>query len=103
MGNGKAKIYVLNSHFASVYAYCRAPHNYITLKLPFFDPPTPHHHASSRIITRPPLRYVTPDTDTPLYHLFLFFEVEKKDTQPPMTHPPMFLSNSTKLSRLNKK
>ena len=35
------------------------------------------------MITRPPLRYFTPDTrqisPTPfLYHLFLFFEVEKK-------------------------
>ena len=48
--------------------------NYGTLKLPFFNP---HHHVSSRMITRTPLRYVTPDTDTLLYHLFLFFEVEK--------------------------
>ena len=33
------------------------------------------------MITRPPLRYLTPDTDTPLYHLFLIFlfsKVEKK-------------------------
>ena len=48
------------------------------LKLTFFDPPTPHHHALSEMITKPPLPYVTPDTYTPLYHLFLFFEVEKK-------------------------
>ena len=47
--------------------------NHVTLKLPFFEPPTPHHHASSRMITRLPLRYVAPDTDTP----------------PP--HPPTFL------------
>ena len=76
------------------------------LKLPFFDPPTPHHHALSRMIPRPPLRYVTPDTDTLLYNLFLFFEVEKKnnkDTHPPMTHQPMLLSNSAKLSGLNQK
>ena len=38
--------------------------NYVTLKLPFFDQPIPHHHALSRIITRSLLRYVTPDTDT---------------------------------------
>ena len=43
--------------------------NCVTLKLPFFDPPTLHHHASSRIITRPPSHYVTPDRDTPVYHL----------------------------------
>ena len=59
--------------------------NYVTLKLPFFSPPTPHYHATSRMITRPHLRYVTPDTGTPplpaprpLHHLFLFFEIEKK-------------------------
>ena len=50
--------------------------NYVTLKLPFFWTTHPHHHASSQMITKPPLCYVTPDTDTPLYHLFLFFEVE---------------------------
>ena len=58
------------------------------LKLLFFWPTHPHHHASSQMITRPPLRYVTADTDTtlPLIILFLFFEVEeKKDTHPPMT------------------
>ena len=64
------------------------------LKLSFLRPTHPHHHASSRVITRSPLRYVTPDTDTHLYYLFLFFEVEKnKDTHPPMTHPPLLLSN----------
>lgn len=35
------------------------------------------HHALSRLITRPLLHYVTPETDTPLYHLFHVFEVEK--------------------------
>ena len=41
-----------------------------------------------------PLRYIIPDTDPPLFNLFLFFEVgkENKDTHPLMTHPPMFLS-----------
>ena len=33
------------------------------LNLPFCHPLTPHHHASSRMITRPLLRYVTLDTD----------------------------------------
>ena len=71
----------------------------MTLKLPFFDQPTTRHHASSRMIRRPLslLRYVTPDTDPSLYHLFLFLEVEKnkkkqrydKDTHPTMIHPPM--------------
>ena len=57
--------------------------NYVTLKLPFFDQPTTRHHASSRMITRPLplLRYVTPDTDPSLYHLFLFLEVEKKQNK----------------------
>ena len=66
----------------------------VTLKLPFFNPPNPNHYTSSCMITRTPLPYVTPDTDTILYHLFLFLEVEKnpKDDTP-MTHPPMFLSN----------
>ena len=69
--------------------------NYVMLKLTFFDPPTPHHHALSQMITKPPLPYVTPDTYTSLYHLFLFFEVEKKnkDRHPLMTHLTMFLSN----------
>ena len=29
--------------------------NYVTLKLPFFDPPSPHYHASSRVIAGTPL------------------------------------------------
>ena len=73
---------------------------YVTLKLPFFDQPTIRHHASSRRsqCPSPLLRYVPPDTDPPLYHLFLIFEVVKKqrydkDTHPPMIHPPMFLGN----------
>ena len=51
------------------------------------------------MIKRPPLRYVTPDTDDAppsLYNLFIFFEAEKetnKDTDPPITHQLMFLSN----------
>ena len=59
------------------------------LKLPFFNPTSPHHHASSRIIARAPLRYVTPDTDTLLYHLFLFSEVEKKPEDNPSSEDPM--------------
>ena len=48
------------------------------------------------------LTQIPPST---LYHLFLFFDVEKKNkyTHPSMTHTPMFLSNLTKLSGLNKK
>ena len=67
--------------------------------LPSFEPTIPYHHASSRMITRPTIRCVTLDIDTPppppIYHLFLFLEVEKenKDMHPPMTYPPMFLSN----------
>ena len=54
------------------------------------------------MITRPPLRYVTPDTYTPqFHHLFIFFEIQMKNTKD--THPPMFLSNLTKLPGLNKK
>ena len=68
--------------------------NYVTLKLPFYDPPTTPPTISL-------LRYVTPVEDpTTLYHLFFFFEVEKKkkkqtnkDTHSPMIHPHMFLSN----------
>ena len=59
----------------------RFVYNYFTLKLLIFDPPTSYHHASSWMITRSPLRRVTPEIDhppSPLYHLFLFFEVEKK-------------------------
>ena len=53
--------------------------NYVILKLSFFNPPHPYHHGSSRMITRPPSRYVTSDIDTPplLYQLFLFFQVKK--------------------------
>ena len=60
--------------------------NCFTLKLPFFNTPTPHHHASSRMITKAPLHYVTPDTGTPLYHLFLVFEVEKNPQRYAPTH-----------------
>ena len=47
------------------------------------------------MITKFPLRYVTPGTNTPpliLYHLSVIFEVEKKnkDTDAPMTQTPMF-------------
>ena len=46
-----------------------------------------HHHASSRVITRPHLRYVTPDTNNPLYYLFIFLlKLKKKVTHPPTTH-----------------
>ena len=79
--------------------------NYVTLKLPFYDPPTIpptitlRHEWSQNLFSL--LRYVTPDADpTTLYHLFFFFEVEKKnnkqtnkDTHSPMIHPHMFLSN----------
>ena len=57
--------------------------NYITLKLRIFEPDTPNHQAPSRMITRLPFCYFTPDTDAPLYHLFLFFEVEKKQRYAP--------------------
>ena len=78
--------------------------NYVTLKLAFFYPPTTHHHASWQIITRPSLRYVMSDTGTllsppPLSFISLFWSWNKnKDT-----HPPMLLSNWTKLSDLNKR
>ena len=52
--------------------------NCVTLKLLSCETPTPHHHTSSRIITKSPFCYVTLDTDTDLYHLFLIFEAEKK-------------------------
>ena len=51
--------------------------NYVTLKLPFFDPPIPHHHASSRMITRPHLRYVKFDTDAPFIIYFSFLNSKK--------------------------
>ena len=70
-----------------------------SLKLPFFDPPptiTPHHKRSQ---DPPTLRYVTSDTDPPpfiIYFSFLKLKEKKsknKGTHPPITHPPMFLSN----------
>ena len=92
------------------------PNNYITLKLPFFDlcpplPPLPSCFITNDNKTPP---YVTSRlTQIPfplLYHLFLFFflflrleKQQNKDAHPPMTHPPMFLSNWTKLSGLNEK
>ena len=71
--------------------------NYVTLKLPFLEPPTPHHHASSRMTTKPTLCYVMPDTDTPLYHLFLFFEVEKK----PQRYAPTYDTSTHVFKQLN--
>ena len=71
--------------------------NYVTLKLPLTNPPlpSPHHYASSRMITKPPLRYVMPDTNTLFIIYFSFLKLKKnpKDTHPPMTHPLMFLNN----------
>ena len=56
--------------------------NYVTLKSPFFNtsPPfshTSHHHASSRMITRLPLCYVTTNTDTPFIIFSLFWRWKK--------------------------
>ena len=34
-------------------------------KIAFFDPPTPHHHALSRLFTKTLLRYATLSTNTP--------------------------------------
>ena len=39
-----------------------------------FNPP--NHRTSSRIITRPPVPYVTPDTDTPPLSFILVNELE---------------------------
>ena len=66
--------------------------NYVTLKLPFFWPTHPHHHVSLRMITRPLLLLLH------AWHWYLsfiiYFSLKKnEDTRPPMTHPPMFLSN----------
>ena len=80
--------------------FCLTPYlwlfnNDVTLKLLFFDQPNPHHHASLRMITKPSLLYVTPDTNSPrLYHLFLFFEVEKKKK-------PRFLRNQAIFTKFN--
>ena len=63
----------------------RSWNNYIKLKLPFFDPPTLHHQGSSRMITRPPLRYVTPDTDTHPLSIISFLKLKKKTKI--RTHP----------------
>ena len=61
--------------------------NYVALKLTFFEPPTPHHHASSRMITRPPLRFVTPDTDTRLPFIICFSFLKLKRKTKIRTHP----------------
>ena len=49
--------------------------NYVTLKLTFFNTPSPPHHASSCHAWH---KY-------PFYHLFLFFEAEKSQRYAP-TH-----------------
>ena len=84
IGNSKS-LFVLSD-------FVREPfNNYTTLKLPFFDPPTPHHDDSSWMIHD--LFYVTSrltQLPPPLYHLFLFFEVKKKiktRTHPWCIHP----------------
>ena len=65
--------------------------NCVTLKWPFFDPPTPHHQASSQMITRPPLHYVTPDTNTPplsfISHFGSWKKTKQKKTTKIRTHP----------------
>ena len=45
--------------------------SYVTLELPFLThlPPLPHHHALSRLFTRPLLRYVTLSTNFPFIFL----------------------------------
>ena len=59
--------------------------NYVTLKLPLFWSLHPHHHASLRMITRPSCVTSRLTQISPLYHFFLFFEVEKKQRYAP-TH-----------------
>ena len=86
--------------------------NYVTQKFPFFDTPTPPTPlpSPSRFITnghKTPPPYVTSRlTQIPLFIIYfssLKLKKNPKDTHPPMAHPPMFLSNETKLSGLNKK
>ena len=54
------------------------------------DQPTLYRDASSQMITGPPFRYVTPDTDTSFIIYFTFLKFQKnKNTHPPTTHPTM--------------
>ena len=59
------------------------------------SPVPSHHHASSRMITRSPLRCLMPVKNTPFIIYFSFLKLKKtlKHTHPLMTHPLMFLSN----------
>ena len=74
--------------------------------------PLSHHYASSRMITRPPLLYVTSDTDTPLIIYFSFLKLKKqkqKKQKKKQIHAPAYdrsthaFKQLTKLSGLNKK
>ena len=49
------------------------------------------------MITRPPIRYITPDTDSSHYHLFLSFEVENKSQGYAPTHDISTINNKSRV------
>ena len=67
------------------------------LNCPFFkQPPARSHFITNDHNTT--LRYFSPDTDIPLYNLFLFFQVVKKTkicTHPCNIHPCFCATNQT--------
>ena len=84
---------------AFLFAWKGLLNNSVTLKVPLKPPP-------SRLITnnqKSPLRYIRPDTDTPPPFPIIIYFTFWKNTHPPITHSPMFLSDWTKLSSLNTK
>ena len=79
--------------------------NSVTLKLPFFNPPSPHYHASSRVIARTPLMLGHAWHRYPLLSFDSVFWSWKKIRSYTSTHGTysIFLSNYIKLSSLKKK
>ena len=69
--------------------------NYVTLKLPFFEPPTssPLHFITNDQKTPLTLRHACYRYLPPFIIYFSFLKLKKKknkDTHPPMTYPSIF-------------
>ena len=77
--------------------------NYVTLKLPSFDTPTLHHHASSRLITEPLLHYFTLLTQIPPFIIYFSFLKLKKRYAPTNDTSTHAFKQLNQIVRFNRK
>ena len=77
--------------------------NYVTQKLLFFDTPTLHHHASSRLITGTLLHYVTLLTQIPPFIIYFSFLKLKKRYAPTNDTSTHAFKQLNQIVRFNRK